>query len=517
MKEAVEIAKLRLFLKLVAEVDPSRRKKNFGLDPLPDIDFNIRSGNTLVGFATEQQLLAAVKEFEGGLGFYQEKIDELEKKCDFAAAVYELFQKTQLTASGETRELKKELAHKLSELRNTLDRYLARTYGKNPDATKQKDGAKEFDAWKKSHQPFHWFAEFYEIISKGGFDVVIGNPPYVEMSAKNVKYEVLSFKTRKANNLHALCFERFNQLSEKKSSRNGIILPVGAFSTQNMKPLMNFIDDNYGAKWFSFYHFRPQPLFNGDKGANIATTILLTSIVGNNRYSTGVGKFNEDSRGYLFDNLNYIGDNTAFRKRYDYCFPKISSNIELSIFNKILTNNSLSELRSEIKTKQFIWYRTAGGLYYKIILNFPFPYESTSNKTSYFYKNIDRNVITSFLNSSLQWLLCTVSFDTLNFKDYYIFSLPFSYNDLSSENKDNLHAFCDDLMEDYKKHAKHKYRGKTPCYEITASISKPIIDEIDKILAKHYGFTEEELDYIINYDIKYRMGSCESAQEGVDE
>ena len=37
--------------------------------------------------------------------------------------------------------------------------------------------------------------------------------------------------------------------------------------------------------------------------------------------------------------------------------------------------------------------------------------------------------------------------------------------------------------------------------------SKPIIDEIDKVLAEHYGFTDEELDFIINYDIKYRMGS----------
>ena len=36
--------------------------------------------------------------------------------------------------------------------------------------------------------------------------------------------------------------------------------------------------------------------------------------------------------------------------------------------------------------------------------------------------------------------------------------------------------------------------------------SKPIIDEIDRVLAQHYGFTEEELDFIINYDIKYRMG-----------
>ncbi len=32
------------------------------------------------------------------------------------------------------------------------------------------------------------------------------------------------------------------------------------------------------------------------------------------------------------------------------------------------------------------------------------------------------------------------------------------------------------------------------------------LDDIDRVLAKHYGFTDEELDFIINYDIKYRMG-----------
>ena len=35
---------------------------------------------------------------------------------------------------------------------------------------------------------------------------------------------------------------------------------------------------------------------------------------------------------------------------------------------------------------------------------------------------------------------------------------------------------------------------------------KPIIDEINKLLASHYGSTEEGLDFIINYDIEYRMG-----------
>ncbi len=55
--------------------------------------------------------------------------------------------------------------------------------------------------------------------------------------------------------------------------------------------------------------------------------------------------------------------------------------------------------------------------------------------------------------------------------------------------------------------SERKFRGSVSRYKsFIPKLSKPIIDEIDKVLAKHYGFTEEELDLIINYDIKYRMG-----------
>ena len=37
-------------------------------------------------------------------------------------------------------------------------------------------------------------------------------------------------------------------------------------------------------------------------------------------------------------------------------------------------------------------------------------------------------------------------------------------------------------------------------------LSKPSMGEIDRVLAEHYGFTEEELDFIINCDVKYRTG-----------
>jgi hypothetical protein len=48
---------------------------------------------------------------------------------------------------------------------------------------------------------------------------------------------------------------------------------------------------------------------------------------------------------------------------------------------------------------------------------------------------------------------------------------------------------------------------------IIPKLSKPTIDEIDCVLAQPYGFTDKELDFIINYDIKYRMGGDTAAGE----
>lgn len=75
------------------------------------------------------------------------------------------------------------------------------------------------------------------------------------------------------------------------------------------------------------------------------------------------------------------------------------------------------------------------------------------------------------------------------------------------------------LMQDLKANAERKTittkDGDTIAYdESFVSKSKPIGDEFDCLLAKHYGFTDEELDFIpstglragINYDLKYRRG-----------
>jgi hypothetical protein len=90
-----------------------------------------------------------------------------------------------------------------------------------------------------------------------------------------------------------------------------------------------------------------------------------------------------------------------------------------------------------------------------------------------------------------------------------IFGFRFSYPE-DSVVVDTLQQLCQQLMEDFQRHARHLKRGNTGSYTIYAKKSKPIIDEIDRVLANHYGFTSEELDFIINYDRKYRIGSDES-------
>ena len=55
MEEAIEICRLRLFLKMVSQLEDARR-----IEPLPDIDFNVQAGNTLVGFATYEEVEEAV-------------------------------------------------------------------------------------------------------------------------------------------------------------------------------------------------------------------------------------------------------------------------------------------------------------------------------------------------------------------------------------------------------------------------------------------------------------------------
>lgn len=119
MNEAVEIAKLRLFLKLVATVDADCRKPNMGLEPLPDVDFNIRAGNTLVGYATKKQV-----DDIGGLFVTESHKKRILEQCYNVSLDFEIYKKIQLSGQdkyNDFKEKKDKLDQGLKKLTYNLD------------------------------------------------------------------------------------------------------------------------------------------------------------------------------------------------------------------------------------------------------------------------------------------------------------------------------------------------------------------------------------------------------------
>ena len=495
MVEATEIAKLRLFLKMVAVVEVDKRADNLGLDPLPDIDFNIRCGNTLVGYATEEELN---NELTWGDMFANAEFKEkVESEMQLVSMAYDTFKYVQLNQGEDMaafKQAKGELKQRLTSLNDTLNRRM--------HAATQLD----YEDWLKSHQPFHWLAEFYQIIKgNGGFDVIIGNPPYVVYTKKNSEsgkaiadiYKLSGYKTLNCNNLYAFVIERsINILSAHK--RFGMIVPLSFGAAKNMSSLRSLFADE--CCYVSSYEIRPSKLFDGAKGAEQRLNIFISHYTDTPSIkTTNVLRWNADQRNLLFKCIHY--EDSFINER----IWRISSKIEASIYKKYITNKSLLyEINHDMK--HCIHYRSAGLRYWIIFVRNGFNTESASNKNKGFDSAIKADYYMSALNSNLYWWYYSLNYDMFNQTDANILDFQLSYNE-----KTGINLFAKILEEDLDKNktllVTNKKDGDTNVsYAYNKKLSKSIIDKIDRALAEHYGFNEEELDFIINYDIKYRMG-----------
>jgi Eco57I restriction-modification methylase len=495
MKEAVEIAKLRLFLKLVATVDVDYKKSNLGLEPLPDIDFNIRSGNTLVGYATLTDL---DKSMQGGLFGSKEK-DAILEQADVVSRAYERFKDSQLVMHTDPKSYKgakDELIKRLEVLNDHLNTHLSVTYlGEN-------HSIKAYEAWLTSHQPFHWLAEYYTTIAQGGFDVIIGNPPYVEYTKIKSDYTIRELSTEKTANLYPFCIERSSHMLSPNGML-GMIIPISGLSNRSMGPLQDLIR-KVPIVYASHFHQRPAQLF---EGVLQRLTIVLCQMKQKpaKPHSTIVNRWRSETRSFLFQNICYLADEQCWQRH----FLKLGLPIEESITKKFFGHNEIAGFLSQQNTRNAIHYRTAGGGYWVTFLNTEFETESLSNKKASFQSEYKSKVFSAILNSNLFWWYYSISFDQFNFKDYMIFGFRCKYPDSTNEQK--LNVLSEQLERELLANANHyviesRTRGSNKTITYQKHLSKGTMDEIDKVLAKHYGFTNEELDFIINYDIKYRMG-----------
>ncbi len=160
---AVEICKLRLWLSMVADIEDEPSE----VEPLPNIDFNIRQGNSLIGFTDLMEVNsdgdAALTNYGGGIGGSVE-----EKYEDIIEAV----EKHRAANSGtDATNWRKEAERRLSTYRDDLNEKVKKDFEEAGVEDITHDDVED-------HSPFHWVLEFATVYASGGFDIIIGNPPW---------------------------------------------------------------------------------------------------------------------------------------------------------------------------------------------------------------------------------------------------------------------------------------------------------------------------------------------------
>jgi hypothetical protein len=511
MEEAVEICKLRLFLKLVAQVESVSQ-----IEPLPDIDFNIRAGNTLVGYTTLDQVR---KSQEGVLGFGEKVIQRLEEDAETVDRAFQQFHTQQTINGGKvTSKDKQELRKRLAKLGAELDGYLAGEYGLSADRYRSKISyEKAFAKWKTSHEPFHWFVEFYGIMNSGGFNVIIGNPPYVEYSNVKQTYTIRGYSTENCGNLYAFVWERCVDIASEAGGI-GMIQPVAAVCTDGYRPLRSLLRST-GLSVVSNFNDRPSKLFDGLEHIRLCIVLQRKGML-HRTFSTTYNKWQSVERPHLFQVLSFIDSTNLY---LDDAMAKVGSAIETSILERLQAEKgSLGDY--ECDGRWAIYYTRKLSSFVQILDFVPAMKDARGHKREpselkkiTFASQDHRDVFLSILNSSLFYWLLTVYSDcrNLNKRD-----IGFARFDFARSTKTELKQFgelCAMLMADIRANSRmstmtYKDLGALQIQCTYPKFSKNIIDGIDGALRQHYGLTEDESDFIINYDIKYRVGA-----DGVNE
>jgi hypothetical protein len=166
MGPAVEIAKLRCWLSVISELETENVDDLAEADALalPNIAFNLREGNSLIGYTgfpemngDDQYRLGSFSE-DTVRDRYQDIIDEIEKH--------------EQAIDSETAEMYRRNA--FEKLRKAREELIDDIHGDFLEA-----GIDDITPEMVNEmEPFNWVLEFAEVYADGGFDVVVGNPPW---------------------------------------------------------------------------------------------------------------------------------------------------------------------------------------------------------------------------------------------------------------------------------------------------------------------------------------------------
>jgi len=213
---ATEISRLRCFLTLIVDERIDDSIENRGIEPLPNLDFKFVTANTLIKLPASKESKTQVGLFEDSKGI--EELKELRS----------LF----FNASGFERD------HLKLQFSQTQNRMLNKLISENSNSIAQLTS--KLTSWDPfGHKTSEWFDSEWMFGVNKGFDVIIGNPPYVRVSGINELYDQTIRKMYKCIFGHYDLYIPFIEFSLNLLSENGIL----SFITPN-----KFLSKKYGNK-----------------------------------------------------------------------------------------------------------------------------------------------------------------------------------------------------------------------------------------------------------------------------
>ncbi|WP_195591922.1 Eco57I restriction-modification methylase domain-containing protein [Bacteroides thetaiotaomicron] len=483
---AVDIARLRFWLSLIVDEKSP--------EALPNLDFKIMQGNSLLeqykgadlSTMTDKKVTAeGITLFDSMLDVYRKNLRD---KLSEYYACPEHDKKVQLR-----KDISDIVKQELMEQGIHID-----FEGIDLSANSQ------FFLWHT------WFHDVFSRPSKEGFDIVIGNPPYgAKYDNQTKRYYKNTYVT--ANSIQGLqkgsldTYTLFIELGYNLLRKNGsfaYIVPISLTSSDSLTGVHRLLIGNCDTIYISSYAVRPKPVF---ENAIVNTSILFfkkTETPCQHLFSTKMHRRgNEFELQKLIDNINFVDVNGYTMTGR---IPKIGSKMEKNILTKIFKNTPIKTFYDD--KGEPIYYRTTGGRYFKVVTNYPTG--STKEKPLYLQKRLT-NAIGCILSSSLAFWFYQIYSNNLDWKTYEIenFTIP----QLSTENIEYLDKLYTRYLSDIEAKANIRTTSGKSTYNVDSFKeykivrSKTIIDEIDDYICPLYGLTEEETDFIKNYELEFRL------------
>jgi hypothetical protein len=231
-------------------------------------------------------------------------------------------------------------------------------------------------------------------------------------------------------------------------------------------------------------------------------------------FCTRYHRWHEAFRPVLFDQLRYT-DVSALS--YANSFPKAGDEVERAIWKKLHAHAPLGQ---DLAGPATVYYHNAPRYWVRALTFAPYFWNerdgarlSTQVKPLTVRDTLDGAAVAAALNSSLFYWWWVLLSDCRHLNAREVERFPLGLRGMGAATKAALADLCTCLIADYRRHAVRKecrYRatGRVAYDEFFPRHSKPILDDIDRVLARHLGLNEEEFDFVVNYDFKYRMGAA---------